>query len=83
LVKQSQDSHCPEKWREHIKMLTPSAEGCYEAFLGDDYAEDDEDYHYYSVDEVRYYIRMALDNVAIKRPEQAQEVSDFIKRYAL
>lgn len=38
---------------------------------------------YYTVEEVRYYIRVALDNIAVQYPNRFQEVQEVITRYGL
>jgi len=38
---------------------------------------------YYTVEEVRHYIRLALDNIAQQHPERTKEVQEVIARYWL
>ena len=83
LLEKRDDALEPEQWSECIKNYPSSHFGCYEAYVSSDLSGLDNDVGYYSVEEVRYYFRMALDNIVKMEPDRSKEIAAIIQRYKL
>jgi hypothetical protein len=83
LVKEQSDADYPDLWKACLQQSKNPNEGCYE-FFADSYVSGIEpDTAYYPVEEVRYYIKLALHNLAKQHPEKKSEVDELLERYHL
>ncbi len=73
----------PEQWDACIAKSKHPELGCYEAWALSDISDITPETAYYTVEEVRHYIRIALDNIALQHPERAADVKEIIVRYGL
>lgn len=67
----------------YVAQSKYSEMGCYEAWALADISGIEPETMYYTIEEVRYYIRIALKNIAAQNPKQSVEVREIIARYAL
>lgn len=83
LVLERRFADIPEDWDACIaQSINPDA-GCYEALALSDISGISPEMAYYTVEEVRHYFRLALDNMAEEDPSIAQKVNQIIKRFDL
>jgi hypothetical protein len=73
----------PEQWDICVSQSKYSGMDCYEAWALADVSGIEPETTYYTIEEVRYYIRIALENIAVQNPERSAEVNEIITRYRL
>lgn len=73
----------PDEWDACVKRSAQPEAGCYEAWANSEFSEILPDTAYYTVEEVRHYIRVALSNIAQQKPESAEEALATIARFGL
>lgn len=83
LVANRDQADYQEQWAACVAQSKHPELGCYEAWALSDISDIELDTAYYTVEEVRHYIRMALDSIAAQYPERSREVQEVIARYGL
>lgn len=73
----------PDEWDACVKRSAQPEAGCYEAWANSEFSEILPETAYYTVEEVRHYIRVALNNIAQQKPESAEEAHATIARFGL
>lgn len=83
LVLDKEHADLPEEWVACIAQSSNPDAGCYEAWALYDTSGISPEMSYYSVEEVRHYIKLALNNIAEDNPESTEEVNEIISRFEL
>ncbi|WP_432239976.1 hypothetical protein [Herbaspirillum robiniae] len=83
LISRREAADYSEQWDACIVHSSHPELGCYEAWALADISGIEPETAYYTVEEVRHYIRLALDNIAQQHPERTKEVQEVIARYRL
>lgn len=73
----------PDEWDACVRRSAQPEAGCYEAWGNSEFSEILPETAYYTVEEVRHYIRVALSNIAQQKPESAEEAYATIARFGL
>ncbi|WP_053937420.1 hypothetical protein [Amantichitinum ursilacus] len=73
----------PDLWKQHLLTSAENDSTCYEAWADSATSGIPEEAAYYTICEVRKFILMALQNIALKHPHRANEVNQIIAAYDL